>query len=249
MPGDSRLRWILSQRPGAIETVLTRSFGGSKTPYDWLARAVSSRAEKVLVVAAGSGGMVEQLRREGRFVLGLDWSESSIAEARKRGRDEFVQADANYLPFGPESFDAVVSDLGLAVNDNRGLMLAEVARVLRPGGMFAGLAPSMRPFNVEDFREVSRLARVMRVAPHVPGKTEFRMKALLARAGLQKAEDARAKFYFDVRHHDDAVQLIAGLRATEDAERAKHAIDYLTERAKRGTVRIPLAMRRVLAIK
>lgn len=246
---DKRLRWVMSRRPGAVEGVLSRSFGGSRTPYDWLARAVSSSARNVLVVAAGSGAMLERLAKEGRFVVGLDWSESAVNEARRRGRVQLVQADANYLPFGPETFDAVVSDSGLAVNENRALMLSETARVLRPGGMFAGLAPSLRPLGVDDARKVARIARQLRITPHLPGEIEFRARQLLERAGLQKAEDARAKFYFDVRNHEDAQLLVAGLRAPDDFERARHTVNYLTERAKDHPVRVPLPMRRILAIK
>lgn len=246
---DKRLRWIMSHRPGAVESVLERSFGGSKTPYHWLARSVSSSAKKVLVVHCGSGGMVEHLKQEGRFIVGLDWSESSIEEARRRGRDVLVQADANYLPFHSESFDAVVSDFGLGVNENRQLLLLEAARVLRPGGMFAALAPSLRPMNLDDARRVARLARQLRVTPHLPGDTEFRAVPLLTMAGLQKVEDARARFYFDVRNRDDAELLIGGLRPTEDVERARQAVNYLAERVKEHTVRLPLPMRRLLAIK
>ena len=239
----------MSRRPGAVEGVLSRSFGGSQTPYDWLARSVSASARNVLVVVAGAGGMVERLAADGRFVVGLDWSESAIREAHRRGRDRMVQADANYLPFGPETFDAVVSELGLAVNENRELMLAEIARVLRPGGMFAGMAPSMRPVNVEDARSIATLARQLRVTPHLPGETEFRATPLLVGAGLQKAEDARAKFYFDVRGRDDAEVLVGGLRATDEVERARHTVNYLAERSKQRPVRVPLPMRRILAIK
>lgn len=240
---------LLKLRPGAIESVLTRSFGGSRTPYDWLARSVSSTARRVLVVACGSGGMVERLQREGRLVVGLDWSQSSIAEAARRGRRELVQADANYLPFGPESFDAVVSDVGLAVNENRSLMLSEAARVLRPGGMFAGLTPSLRPMNLDDARRIGTLLRILRAVPQVPGRMEFGARALLRLAGLQKAEDARAKFYFTVRNREDAQLLIGGLRATNDVRRANTAVEHLSEMAAEQEVTVPLPFRRILGLK
>ncbi len=236
-------------RPGAIEAVMSNSYGGSRTPYDWLARSVSAAASRVLVVACGSGGMVERLRRQGRLVVGLDWSESSLAEAARRGRSELVQGDANYLPFGPETFDAVVSDVGLAVNENRALMLSEAARVLRPGGMFAGLAPSMRPMNMDDLRRMAMLARALRKLPQVPGQTEFRARRLLGYVGLQKAEDSRAKFYFTVRNQRDAELLVAGLRATSDVDRAREAVGHLAELAAEEELRVPLPFRRILALK
>ena len=52
-----------------------------------------------------------------------------------------------------------------------------------------------------------------------------------------------------VRNRDDAELLIGGLRPTEDVERARQAVNYLAERVKEHTVRLPLPMRRLLAIK
>ena len=68
-------------------------------------------------------------------------------------------------------------------------------------------------------------------------------------AGLQKVEDSRARFYFDVRNREDAELLIGGLRPTDDVDRARQAVNYLAERVKEHTVRLPLPMRRLLAIK
>ncbi|MDU7360436.1 MAG: class I SAM-dependent methyltransferase [Propionibacteriaceae bacterium] len=245
---DQNLHWLLNRRPGAIEKVLSRSYGGDLTPYHWLGRAVSATAKRVLVLACGSGGTMHEVAENGRLVVGVDWSASSIDVAKRQGRRELVQADVNYLPFGPATFDAVVSDMGLAVNDNRMLMLSEVARVLRPGGMFAALTPSMRPLNFDDAKRMSSLVRILHKFPHVPGHTEFRAVRLLRYAGLQKAEDARAKFYFTVRNRDDAELLIAGLRATDDADRARAAVEHLTGMAKRQEVLVPLPFRRILAL-
>lgn len=246
---DDRLRHVLQRQPGAIESVLQRSLGGSRNPYDWLDRAVSRRAKSVLVVVCGPGPMVERVAKEGRFVVGVDWSTAAIEAGIRRGRREFVQADANHLPFADESFDAVVSDMGLAVNDNRAQMVQEVARVLRLGGMFAGLAPALRPLNYSDVKKMVRLAQVLRVRPHIAGQAEFSVTALLMAAGLKKVEDARAKFYFEVRNRSDAELLIGGLRATDDIARARMAVDFLADRARQHEVKVPLPMRRVLAIK
>ena|GEM_PF-1724443 len=245
---DRTLHWLLNRRPGAFEEVLARSFGGEHTPYQWLGRAVSVTAKRVLVLACGSGAMVEEVAQDGRLMVGVDWSASAIEVAQRRGRRELVQGDVNYLPFGPATFDAVVSDMGLAVNENRMLMLSEVARVLRPGGMFAALTPSMRPLNFDDAKEMSSLVRILRRFPHVPGQTEFRAVRLLRYAGLQKAEDARAKFYFTVRNRSDAELLLAGLRATDDAARAHAAVEHLADRARREEIRVPLPFRRILAL-
>lgn len=232
-----------------MEEVLSRSLGGERTAYEWLSRAVSSSADLVLDLACGAGAMIEQLAKPGRTVIGLDRSEVELAEAAARGRGPLVLGHASYLPFADNSFDAVVTSLGVGVVADRPRFLAEAARVLRPGGVFAALTPSMRPANLDDIRLISRLASYLRVPPHLPGTTEFRAKEALASVGLTKAEDARAKYYFEVADEDDAALLLAGLRAPVEADRAASAIDFLRGRLADGPVRIPLPMRRIIAIK
>lgn len=228
---------------------MSRSFGGERTAYEWLARGVSSSANLVLDLACGAGAMSAQLAKPGRTVIGLDRSEVELAEAAARGRGPLVLGHASYLPFADGAFDAVVTSLGVGVVADRPRFLAEAARVLRPGGVFAALTPSMRPASLDDVRLISRLASYLRVPPHLPGTTEFRAKEALALVGLTKAEDARAKFYFEVADEEDAAMLLAGLRAPVDADRAAAAIAFLRGRLVTGPVRIPLPMRRIIAIK
>lgn len=246
---DGALKWFGSRRPGAMEDVLSRSLGGDRTPYEWLSRAVSSSADLVLDLACGAGAMIERLERPGRTVIGLDRSETELEEAASRGRGPLVLGHASYLPFADDSFDAVVTSLGVAVVADRPRFLEEAARVLRPGGVFAALTPSLRPANLDDLRLISRLASYLRVPPHLPGTTEFKAKTALAAVGLTKAEDARAKYYYEVADEADAARLLAGLRAPVDAERAASAIEFLRGRFASGPVRIPLPMRRIIAIK
>lgn len=244
------MRWFGSRQPGAVEAVLGRAYGGGSTPYEWLSRAVSKSAVTVLDLACGAGAMIDRLQRDGRTVIGLDRSAEELALARERGRGPLVQAHASYLPFADATFDAVVTSLGFAVVADRPRFLAEAARVLRPGGVFAALTPSVRPSNVEDLRIVSRLAGYLRVTPHVPGITEFKASQALAAVGLTKAEDKRARYYFEVSSREDAELLLGGLRSSPDRGRATSAVDFMTGRVESlGPLRIPLPMRRIIAIK
>lgn len=246
---DATLRWFGNRQPGAMEEVLSRCYGGQRTPYEWLARSVSASANLVLDLACGAGAMIERLQRPGRTIIGLDRSESELAEAAARGRGPLVQGHASYLPFADESFDVVVTSLGVGVVADRFRFLEEAARVLRPGGVFAALTPSLRPMNLDDLRLNSRLASYLRVPPHLPGTTEFKAKQALAEVGLTKAEDARAKYYYEVANEEDAVRLLAGLRASSDPERAGSAVEFLRSRFSVGPVRVALPMRRIIAIK
>lgn len=73
-------------------------------------------------------------------LTGIDLSQAMLSGARTRARDrpqhvELEQADAEALPFPDASFDTVVSTFALcAIPDDR-RALAEMQRVLRPGGL------------------------------------------------------------------------------------------------------------------
>lgn len=243
------LRWYGAHRPGAVEEVLERALGGEHTPYEWVARSVSKTAGQVLDLACASGGLSRRLEQPGRTVVGLDPSAANLDSARRRSDGPWVHADVNHLPFGDGVFDCVVTCLGIGVTANRRRLLTEVARVLRPGGVFAALLPSLRPLNRGDLTMVSRLAGHLRVTPQLPGSAEFQASKSLTAAGLTKVEDTRARFFFSVRDEDDARVLISGLRHAPDRERVRNAVDFLAGRAKSSAIQVPLPMRRIVAIK
>lgn len=240
-------RWFGPGRPRAVDQVLQRTFGGDHTPYEWLARAVSSSARLVLDLSCGASGLGARLASPGRLVVSVDETESCL-RAEEDGRP-LVLADPRHLPFADGSFDAVVTSLGLGLADDRLAFLEEVARVLRPGGVFAGLTPSLRPMSTKDVRIASQLGAFLRVGPHLPGTVEFRAKSMLGAAGLTKMEDSRGRHHFEVRNRSDAELLVGGLRPAGDRARAASAIDFLASRAQKEPVRIPLPMRRIVAIK
>lgn len=244
MPGRS---WLQPGRPQAIDKVLKATFGGDHTPYEWLARSVSSSATAVLDVSCGASGLGQRLVRPGRLVVSVDESNSCLQPSE--AEHAMVQADPRHLPFLDGAFDAVVTSLGLGLANDRLEFLTEVARVLRPGGVFAGLTPSLRPMSMEDLRIASQLGGYLRVSPHLPGTVEFRAKTMLGAAGLTKMEDSRGRHHFEVNNRQDAQTLISGLRQAGDRAQAASAVEFLTARAAKGPVRVPLPMRRIVAIK
>ncbi len=90
------------------------------------------------VLDVGCGSLVPyfaHLESTGRVVTGVDFSASFIDTARAKGQVRSVQADATALPFPDGSFDAVLCSETLEhVPDDRGAV-AEIHRVLRPGGL------------------------------------------------------------------------------------------------------------------
>jgi demethylmenaquinone methyltransferase/2-methoxy-6-polyprenyl-1,4-benzoquinol methylase len=99
-------------------------------------RAVDPRpGERILDVAAGTGTSSAALARTGATVVALDFSAGMIAEGRRRHPElEFVEADAEKLPFGDDEFDAVSISFGLRNVAHPTAALAEMYRVLKPGG-------------------------------------------------------------------------------------------------------------------
>lgn len=94
----------------------------------------------LLDVPCGFGRHSVPLARAGYRVVGVDRSESLLAEARRRAGGErwpkLVRADYRELPLADESFDAALNlftSLGYLGDEQDTRVLAEIGRVLRPG--------------------------------------------------------------------------------------------------------------------
>lgn len=108
----------------------------------WRKRAVQGLHGKVLDVACGTGDMVVELLRTRHAaslqVTGVDLSEEMLAIAkRKAPQAEYRLADAEHLPFGDASFDAVTCAFGVRNFVHLEQGLKEMVRVLKPGGRMA----------------------------------------------------------------------------------------------------------------
>ncbi|MGF1500372.1 MAG: class I SAM-dependent methyltransferase [Paracoccaceae bacterium] len=102
-----------------------------------LARADASPGSAVLDLCCGQGTLTAELAATGASVTGVDFSPTMLARAAEAVPSAtLVEADAQSLPFEAESFDRVVCNFGLLHMPDRPAALAEVARVLRPGGLF-----------------------------------------------------------------------------------------------------------------
>ena len=95
----------------------------------------------VLDVATGTGLVAAELEARGFRVTGLDQSPEMLRRARARfgGRVELVEASAESLPFPDASFDHLTFTYLLRYVDEPRATLAELARVVRPGGVVAML--------------------------------------------------------------------------------------------------------------
>ena len=118
-----------------------------------MARRVPEDAGAVLDLCTGSGVSLTGLRRVGRTVLGIDVSVGMLrlaAETHARGgwSPRLACADAFALPLRSSSLDAITVAFGVRNLRPRRAALAEMARVLRPGGRLVVLeaaAPAPGP--------------------------------------------------------------------------------------------------------
>ena len=96
---------------------------------------------EVLDVATGTGLVAAELLRRGFRVTGLDQSAEMLYVARRRFGDRvpLVEASAEALPFADASFDHLTFTYLLRYVEDPGATLAELARVVRPGGVVASL--------------------------------------------------------------------------------------------------------------
>jgi demethylmenaquinone methyltransferase/2-methoxy-6-polyprenyl-1,4-benzoquinol methylase len=110
--------------------------------------------QRVLDVATGTGLVAAELvRRYGCEVVGLDQSVQMLAGARARiagdhalaERVSLVQGEAERLPFGVEEFDHLTFTYLLRYVDDPGTTMAELARVVKPGGRIASLEFAVPP--------------------------------------------------------------------------------------------------------
>lgn len=102
-------------------------------------RSINPRVgEKILDVAAGTGTSSAALTKTGAHVVAADFSPGMIAEGQKRQATNplisWQQADAMALPFADNEFDAVTISFGLRNIVDPHKALAEMFRVLKPGG-------------------------------------------------------------------------------------------------------------------
>ena len=105
----------------------------------WRERAVElarvGPGSRALDVATGTGDLAVALRAAGADVVGCDFSEEMLERARaKEPAARFEWADALALPYEDDSFDAATVGFGARNFSDLGRGLAEMARVVKPGG-------------------------------------------------------------------------------------------------------------------
>ncbi|MFI7500066.1 class I SAM-dependent methyltransferase [Streptomyces sp. NPDC049687] len=150
------------------------------------------RARSLLDVACGTGIVTRRLAagRDGLRVAGVDLSPAMACQAAARLPGAIVRADSRRLPFRNAEFDAVSSvwllHLAEAAEDVRRIV-AECARVLRPGGVYVTTVDKGASHNVGSDIDVVLASRPSRPASDAAALVE----AYAVGCGLVPAGQAR----------------------------------------------------------
>lgn len=161
-------------------------------------RLLGSRPGSVLDCGMGPGRLLFELERRGWSIAGVDISGEMVARARARlpqAADRLLRGSVESLPFPSESFDAAVATGVLEYVEDVPRALGEVARVLRPGGVFIVSMPNTRSLGTfwrhrvvyAATRAVKARLRFGRPVPLPrPGRLSLRrLEQLLAASGLE----------------------------------------------------------------
>jgi arsenite methyltransferase len=134
--GHPAVRWLLG---GELHP------GGAATTLRALELAGVRSGDRLLDVASGTGDSALTVARELRCeVVGLEYGEDVVRAARAAAEAEglarrvrFCRGDAHALPFDAGEFDAVLCECSLCTFADKPAAIAEMRRVLRPGGRLA----------------------------------------------------------------------------------------------------------------
>jgi demethylmenaquinone methyltransferase/2-methoxy-6-polyprenyl-1,4-benzoquinol methylase len=116
-----------------------------------VAAVAPAAGERVLDVATGTGLVAAELARSGCSVVGIDQSPEMLSAARRRftGADgervELLAGEAEALPFADSSFDALTFTYLFRYVEDPAATMAELARVVRPGGRVGSLEFGVPP--------------------------------------------------------------------------------------------------------
>jgi demethylmenaquinone methyltransferase / 2-methoxy-6-polyprenyl-1,4-benzoquinol methylase len=132
----------IARRYDALNTIISLGLD-RRWRRQALAMLAPARPRRVLDVATGTGDLVIEMDRmlHPESITGIDLSEEMLSLARVKARDasigadlELRQADTVRLPFASGAFDAVTVSFGVRNFEHLEASIAEMVRVLRPGG-------------------------------------------------------------------------------------------------------------------
>jgi SAM-dependent methyltransferase len=163
--------------------------------------------QRVLDVAAGNGNATLAAARRWCDVTSTDYVASLLDAGRVRAQAEghriqFQEADAENLPFGDASFDAVLSTFGVMFTPDQDKAAAELLRVCRPGGKIGLANWTPESFIGQLFKTIGKYV------PPAPGLKSPALWGSKARIeelfGRSSSEIRFTRRHFNFRYHSPA---------------------------------------------
>lgn len=171
-------------------------------PREFAFEAIAAaHPRRVLEVGGGEGELAERVLKELEVeVVGVDQSDGMVEIQRAKGIDARV-GDVQALPFDDEEFDVAVAAWMLYHVPDLDLGLAELARVLKPGGRLVAVTNAVDHF--QEFWDLGQRATSLR---RFTFRTENGEEALLRHFATVERRDATGTIVMD----DAAIRRFAG---------------------------------------
>jgi SAM-dependent methyltransferase len=237
--------------PGITEDVLGDARDGEgRSPYDWLVEGVPAGASTVVDVGCGSGPVEGLL--PGVRVVGVDRSAGELARAHADdGWRLLLRAEATALPVAGGCADAVVASMTLMILAPLEAVLAEVARVLRPGGTMVATVPvraaTPGPAGTPAFADI--LGALGQADAHYPEPLVGPdVRRRFTAAGLTLDGHDTGLFARTVRGPEDAARVVRSFYAPgAGPDRLAAATEELQRRVRSAPVGLTYRIRRLVA--
>ena len=161
-----------------------------------VALATEHGGERVVDVGTGVGHTLRRVAPEFRSAVGVDATRemleagAGVLAAARVTNALLVQADATALPIPSRSVDVVTSRLAAHHFSDAAGAFREIARILRPGGLFV-LVDNYAPDEAELGRFINEV-ETLRDPSHVRNHTVAGWRELLERAGMRTTVDSDA---------------------------------------------------------
>ncbi len=143
------------------------------------------KGKSMLDLGCGPGVLLEDLKKEGANVCGIDISSSAVDFCRSRGLD-VKKADVSKLPFKKKKFDGVLAIDLLEHIENENRLLKEAKRILKKDSVFLMMVPA---FSILTSSRDKRLGHFRRY-------NKKNLEKQLTKSGFQVLKSSYFVFFF-----------------------------------------------------